>query len=125
MHETGGCEVAVGLGVELRVRVGHRPRECEGRHERDALAHARRQVGAVEIVEALPCTTHLYFVSSPLADAGQDEATRVVERAGADAPRPASVVPGNADSDVVERQAAGAGDHLLNPLLRTVAGPIV
>ena len=31
---------------------------------------------------------------TPIADAGQDEAARVVERAGADASRPASVVPG-------------------------------
>ena len=109
LHEAGGREVAVGLGVELRVRVRHRPREREGRHERDALAHTGREIGAVELVESSAGATRFYFVAPALPDAGQDEAARVVQRAGADASRPASVVPGDADGDVVVRQAAGAG----------------
>ena len=46
--------------------------------------HARRQVGAGEFVEPLTRATHLHFVAPTLADTGKDEATRVVERAGAD-----------------------------------------
>ena len=99
----------MGLGVELCVRVRHRPREREGRHERDVLAHTGREIGAVELIEPPTGATRFYVVEPALADAGQDEAARVVERAGADASRPASVVPGDADGDVVVRQAAGAG----------------
>ena len=101
--------MTVSLGVELRVRVRHCPRECEGRHERNALAHTGREIGTVELVEPLTRAMRLHVIAPPLADAGQDEAARVVERAGADAPRPASVVPGDANGDVVERQTAGAG----------------
>ena len=81
LHEAGGCEVAVGVGVELHVRVRHCPREREGRHERDALAHTGREIGAVQLVEPLAGATRFYFVAAALADARQDEATRVVERA--------------------------------------------
>ena len=124
LRESGGLEVAVSLGVELLVRVRHRPRERERRHERDALAHAGWQVGAVEIVEPLTRATHLHVIAPAFADARKNEAARVVERAGADASRPASVVPRDSDGNVVGRQAAGTGDHLLNSRLRTVAGPI-
>ena len=72
LHEAGGCEVAVGLGVELRVRVRHCPREREGRHERDALADTGRKIGAVELVEPPAGATRFYFVAPALADAGQD-----------------------------------------------------
>ena len=125
LNEAGGREVAVGPGVELHVRVRHRPREREGGHERDALAHAGRQVGSVDLVEPLTRATRLHVVAPAFADAGKNEAARVVERASANASRPASVVPGDADGDVVGRQAAGAdgeafhdeppGDLMFNP----------
>ena len=124
MNEASGCEVAVGLGVEVRVRVRHRPPEREGRHERDTLAHAGWQVGVVELVEPLTLATRLHVVAPACADAGKDETARVVERAGADASCPASVVPGDADGDVVGREAAGASGHLVNSQLRMVAGAI-
>ena len=75
----------------------------------DALAYTGREIGRVELVEPPAGTSRLQFVAPALADAGQDEAARVVQRAGADSSRPASVVPGDADGDVVGRQAAGAG----------------
>ena len=109
LHVASGREVAVGLDVELRVRVRHRPREREGRHERDALAHTGREIGAVELVEAPAGATRLHIVSPTLADAGQDEAARVVQRPGTHLPGPAPVVPGDADGDVVQRQASGTG----------------
>ena len=126
LHEAGGCEVAVGLGVELRVRVRHRPREREGCHERDALAHTGREIGAVELVEPLTGATRLHVVAPALADAGQDEAARVIERPGTNRPGPAPVVPGDADGDVVERQAAGAGrngTHHKSPLPTRARSP--
>ena len=106
--------MAVGLGVELRVRVGHRPGEREGRHERDALAHAGWQVGVVELVEPLTRATRLHVVAPAFADAGKDEATRVVQRPGTHRPGPASIVPRDADGDVVGRQATGGGEACHN-----------
>ena len=75
VHEAGGCKVAVGLGVELRVGVRHRTRECEGRHEGDALAYARREFGTVKLVELLASATHFYFIAPPTTNTGQNEAT--------------------------------------------------
>ena len=82
------------------------------------------EFGAVELVESLAVPTHFYFVAPALAVAGQDEAARVIQRPGTHRPGPAPVVLGDAVGDVVEGKAAGAGDHLLNSRLRTVAAAI-
>ena len=83
-----------------------------------------QQVGAVEFIEPPASATRLHVDASALADAGEDEAARVVQRPGTHRPVPAPAVPRDADGDMVERQAAGTGDHLLNSRLRTVVGPI-
>ena len=61
LNEARGGEVAVGLRVEVRVWVRHRPGEPEGSHERNPLAHTGRKVGSVQFVEPPASATRFYF----------------------------------------------------------------
>jgi hypothetical protein len=84
------------------------------RHEGTALGGTSWETATLSIEQFSP-DRRLPSVISSVADARQRDAMSVAEGVGADAARPAGIVPRNADRDVLSRQPASAFDHKPEP----------
>jgi hypothetical protein len=111
------------IWVAIGVWMPHCAHQIEWRHERHALAGARRPIFCTQLIKLFPGAPSLYFIALSLANAPKNEAARVIQRLTTDGTSPATVVPWYADGDVMGGQLPSSVSKVLHGFLFSLARP--
>lgn len=101
--------MSVRFRIDLGVGMSLFEAQFERRHERHPFFHTGREIPDVKLIKPLAGATGFHFVTFFLTDPLQNEATRIIGGAGADRSTLPAVMPRNADGDMVQGEAPGAG----------------